>query len=971
MKSISSSIFGRFFGHATEVSIEPLGIKVLIANAVTEIPWSTLIAPPQFTSSLCGKTLSFATVEQTYVLTKLAYGCEKSHKGLCEQKWVAVNTDRLQRLLYKIQKITKNNYLRESQIQSILKAVKVEYTRWFPWAEFSLNLGKATALTQMLTYYQHWSGAEINACRERYISEQLTTYKSFFDAVETNPLTAMQRRACVIDNDNNLLLAGAGTGKTSVMVGRTGYLLKSQQANHEEILLLAYGQKAANELDQRITEKLAIDKISTSTFHRLGLNIIAQVEAVKPNISAFAEDEKAKSKWVQNCFEKLIEEQSEYCSLVLDYFSKYYYVEKNAFEFISLGDYYQYLNDNDIRTLKGEKVKSFGELYIANWLFSHGIEYQYEAKYQHVVNTLERKQYQPDFYLPELDIYIEYYGINEDGDCAPFINKEDYYAAMQWKREIHQQYASQCIELTYAQHKKGQLLGMLSKALADQQVIICMLPEQAMLDTLKEAGRITVLAEIFAKLVGLYKAACLDEILHKKVIAAAQDPQQTSKALQLLQPILQAYQRQLDAHDEIDFEDMISKAISYVETGQFRSPWRYIMVDEFQDISEPRARLVKALRDNNKGSSVFAVGDDWQAIYRFSGADVSLTTGFEDYFGATTETQLDLTFRFNNQISNVATHFISKNPAQINKIISAKKKEPKAAVSLLCKATLKSNQSDQIDEINNGALDQVLSAISGLLNKPASVYLLARFWFQLPNKTTLSALNQQYPLLNIDIQSFHASKGKEADYVVIMGLKEGRHGFPSSKATPAILEALLAKQENFEHAEERRLFYVALTRAKHRVYIIADMQDCSVFVKELIKDNKIERNEFGITVNQTFVDKINCLICETGTMIERVGSFGTFYACSHFPLCDHKERGCPQCHSAMTRNQYPGFKSCLNPACNDISPLCDKCGAEMVLRNSKKGEFWGCRNYKGNEPMSCKQGIDKLKVKWPQQNIAS
>jgi DNA helicase-4 len=221
---------------------------------------------------------------------------------------------------------------------------------------------------------------------------------------------------------------------------------------------------------------------------------------------------------------------------------------------------------------------------------------------------------------------------------------------------------------------------------------------------------------------------------------------------------------------------------------------------------------------------------------------------------------------------------------------------------------------------------------------------------------------------NIQTQSFHASKGKEADYVVIMGLKSGKHGFPSSKVTPAILDALLAKEEKFKHAEERRLFYVALTRAKDRAYLIADMADTSDFVKELIQEYDVELNEFGITVNQTLVDQISCLVCETGTLMARSGRYGPFYSCSHSPLCEHKERACDKCQSVMTKNKYVGFKTCLNLSCNNIVPLCEKCGAEMVLRASQNGEFWGCRNYRGNDALSCKNGIDHSRIKWPELN---
>jgi len=966
MKSISSSFFGRLFGNATTVLLDDTGLNVSIKGITTHIPWQALITPPTFTAHWLGQTMIFTTPERSYRLSKLAYRSDQQQKHFIEQRWIEHHQGRLQALINQVDRFIDRRYLRQSAITQIQDAIHKEYQRWFPWGSSSECLQEVADLLDRLAEYQYCQQDDFERYRERYIEKQLLNYQPFFDAVESNPLTLRQRRACIIDDNNNLLLAGAGTGKTSVMVGRAGYLLNSQQAKHHELLLLAYGRKAADEMDQRIKEKLATDKISATTFHSLGLKVIAQVEGGKPKLSHFADDEKAKSKWIQDCFEQLITEQQHYRSLVLDYFSRYYYVEKNAVDFASLGEYYQYLKDNDIRTLKGDLVKSFGELQIANWLFNHGIEYQYEAPYQVDVKTVAHKQYQPDFFLPALNTYIEYYGIDENGATAPYIDAQQYHESIAWKRKTHQQNSTQCIELTFADHKKDQLLNKLEHALSTLQseVEITILSDEAMLASLRETGRITVLAEIFAKLVGLYKAACLDEEARQQIIIDAQDSTQIEKALALLTPIVERYQARLKVNDEIDFEDMITKALSYVESGQFTSPWRYIMVDEFQDISEPRARLVRALRDNNRGCSVFAVGDDWQAIYRFSGADVALTTDFEGYFGATTKTELDRTFRFNNKIGEVASTFVSKNPTQIKKVIHAHRVVDKATVSILRRA-VESTTEQQIDEINNGALDEVLRAISTRVSQPQSVYLLARFWFQLPDKTTLMQLNQRYPLLRIEAQSFHASKGKESDYVVIMGLKSGKHGFPSSKATPAILDALLAKQEKFEHAEARRLFYVALTRAKHRVYIIADMVDSSVFVKELIQAHDVELNEFAITVSQTLVDQISCSVCKTGTLKSRLGRYGRFYSCSHFPRCDHKERACVLCESAMSKQKYKGFKTCLNPRCDNILPLCQRCGAEMVLRKGRNGEFWGCRNFSGNDELSCKNSINRASVVWP------
>ncbi|MFT6924528.1 MAG: DNA helicase-4 [Psychromonas sp.] len=951
MKSISSTVFGHLFGHPTSISMGPDGVILMVKNRSTKISWQALIKPPTFDFGWLGQTVSFHHSKQTYVLCNLAYNSEKNHKTDCERWWAEANKNQLFGLLSKTKKVINSRYLRQSTVKNMQRAIAKEYNRWFPWAASSQGVESLAKMIKALAHYHHWQEQQLTLCRESYIHKQLQTHQQFFDQIESNALTDRQRRACIIDDDNNFLLAGAGTGKTSVMIGRTGYLLNSQQAKPHEILLLAYGRKAVDEMDQRIKDKLGTDKISATTFHSLGLNIIKQVEGGQPDLSVFAEDDKAKSKWIQACFEALIKEKPQYRRGVLEYFSHYYYVEKKHFEFTSLGEYYQYLSDNDIRSLKGDKVKSVAELYIANWLFNHGIEYQYQA----------------NFFLPKLNIYIEYYAVDENGNTAPYIDNQAYHAAINSKRQSHQKHNRKCIELSYAQHKKGLLLKSLKKSLKNANVVCECLPDEMILASLKKTGRISLLAEMFAKLVGLYKASGLNKSSEKRIVAASIDAKQTAKALALLKPILAAYRARLVSRHEIDFEDMIIKAIAYVEAGRFISPWRYIMVDEFQDISEPRARLVKALRDSHKGSSVFAVGDDWQAIYRFSGADVTLTTGFADYFGPTTQTELDQTFRFNNSIGQVATAFVSKNPAQIKKTIKSFKQVNKPAVSILRKSagSVPAKGDKIISEIENGAIEQVLTAIVGKINQPVSVYLLARFWFQLPDKTTLSRLNNQYPLLNIQTQSFHASKGKEADYVLIMGLKSGQHGFPSGKVTPAVLDVFLAKEEQFEHAEERRLFYVALTRAKDRVYIIANMKDASCFVKELVEGYDVELNEFAITENQASVEKILCPGCETGTLKARQSRFGTFYSCSHFPRCDHKESACESCQGLMSKSRHKGFKSCLNKNCDHIFPLCHQCGADMVLRKSAKGEFWGCSNYSGNEQITCKNAIDSAKIQWP------
>ena len=983
MESISTSFFCRFIGVATEIKINESEVIIEVENRVIQLKWEELIVPPLFHLSFFGQILTFKTVEQNYVFTMLAYSAKRQQKENCERLWASVNIQRVETLLSTIKKITTNQYLRQSSIEKIHIAVKQEAKRWFPWVNLAKwgkrdeTWIKLTEKLQLLSLHQRWSSEEVENLRENFITKQLQRYQTFFDEVESNPLTEYQRRACIIDNDNNLLLAGAGTGKTSVMVGRAGYLLNSGQAQNNDILLLAYGRKAADEMDERIRDKLATDKISATTFHSLGLNIIAQVEGNKPTLSILAEDEKTKYSWVQQHFVKCLNEVAEYRALVVEYLSHYYYVERSAFDFISLGEGYQYFNDNDIRSFKDEQLNNFGELYIANSLFSHGIEYQYKPKYVYDVKTTEGKVYRPNFFLPELNIYIEFYLIDENGNTPVYIDEDAYHKNIEWKQSTHQKNKTECIELTYGQHNEGKLIGILMQSLCErqkqcEQVPKALLSVESILLTLNESGRINALSQVLANLINLYKAANLGfssaQAFKSEITANSDHPKQTEKMLALFNPILIAYEQHLSSRAEIDFEDMINKAIKYVETGQFQSPWHYIMVDEFQDISVPRARLVKALRDNNKHCSVFSVGDDWQAIYRFSGADVTLTTQFSQYFGISTQTKLDKTFRFNNQIGKVATAFISKNPAQINKTINALKQINTPAISLLKRANrqAKLQKPMMINEMENGAIDDVLSAISAKVCKPVNVLILARFWFMLPNSQDIKRLNNQYPLLTIDPQTFHASKGKEADYVIIVGMKKGVNGFPSEKATSSLLEAFLPNKESFKFAEERRLFYVALTRAKDKVYIISDAATSNDFINELENEHQIETNEFNNVASLSLIDNVNCPVCTTGILVKRSGRFGSFYACSHYPRCDHKEKCCAKCESPMTSNRFKGFKVCSNNSCQTLLPTCGKCHGEMVLRTSQKAKFWGCSNYKGNDPSSCKHSIDDAKINWPE-----
>ena len=299
---------------------------------------------------------------------------------------------------------------------------------------------------------------------------------------------------------------------------------------------------------------------------------------------------------------------------------------------------------------------------------------------------------------------------------------------------------------------------------------------------------------------------------------------------------MSAYQAELATQQALDFDDLINRAIDYVTKGRFVPRWRFILVDEFQDISEPRARLIRLLRDRGPDASLFCVGDDWQAIYRFTGADLSLTTRFADYFGPTVQRVLDTTFRFNSAIGEVANRFVQANPAQLPKTLAAREQVDGPRLSLLWYQGQERGKGSGAKSTETELIQDVLRRVASeqTATKPGRVYLLARFRFTLPDESQIARWRQQFPQLNIEAMTIHAAKGKEADQVILCGLSQGRFGLPSQKETHPLVDALLPAIEAFPHAEERRLFYVALTRARQRVFLLADAQRPSPFVQELL-----------------------------------------------------------------------------------------------------------------------------------------
>lgn len=746
--------------------------------------------------------------------------------------WLLAHSRALLHQTRQLQAQCRGRYLRQAQWPSIRQQADAILNTHHQLRDQTLAKPVATAWQWLLKLQQP---AALQRLQQSYCRRMVRHYAPLFDSLEQHPLTTRQREACVLDEAANLVLAGAGSGKTSVLAGRVAYLLASGLARPDEILLLAFGKQAADEMRERIasrlpeTQEASAPSPEISTFHALGLAIIQAVEGKRPALSPLAEGSGARLPLVQDAFEVALQDPN-YRSRVLEYLRRYLYPRTDPMQFTERAGYLAKLAAEELKSLKGEMMYSLAEVQIANWLFRQGIEYCYQHPWPLPLKHSSHQEVLPQFFLPESGVWLRHLTLDRRVKALPWQDASAYQAAAVALSQTGG--APVIIDTYYWQWQSNRLEKVLQKELEQRQIPWQPLPEEAVLATLREWGRLQELVEQLNEMLGYYKAGCFDSARLKQQLAQSTEPARAKAALVLLRPLFERYQQELKRTRSMDFDDMIGLAIEHVANGRFISPWRQILVDEFQDISEPRARLLRLLRDQHPESALFCVGDDWQAIYRFTGADLRLTTDFADYFGPAAITALDKTFRFNNAIGEVANRFVQVNPAQLRKPLVSLLQVDEARVTLhwLDKAAGRGAEPA-------ATLETLLSQMArSVTTPPTSVLLLARFRFSLPDAVQLQQWQQQFPQLSIAAMTLHGAKGREADQVILCGLESGRHGLPSEKETHPLIAALLPKAEVFAHAEERRLLYVGLTRARQQVFLLADRARPSPFVQELLTE---------------------------------------------------------------------------------------------------------------------------------------
>ena len=679
----------------------------------------------------------------------------------------------------------------------------------------------------------------------------LEEHKDFFDNCLKYPLDEQQRRSIVSEEDNCLVVSSAGSGKTSSIVGKVKYLIEIKKVNPTRILLISYTNKAAAEL----TERMGIEGLRGYTFHKLALDLIGQRTGQKPSIC-----DNTDALFVKIYRELLAD--SQFRKHAVEYFVDY---QANEADWERRKDErrQQLSEQKDVRLkallpdMDGKQiyVRSEQEQKICFVLSSLGVRFRYEEPYEYSVADAMHSQYKPDFSIHfEYDgkpqrLYLEHFGVDERGLVPAWFAKDQnisyeeanqkYNDGITWKRAVHEKFGTKLITTSSADFYHSDIREMLKRLLLDAGV-----PLQERTDTelygmvLPEGSKQEkAFIRLIATFVTLLKSSCrsLKDVL--KQTDEADDQRSEFVIKNIFRPVYDRYEEVLRNNGQIDFTDAILQATELCRASHPVS-YDYIIVDEFQDISVDRYNFLKVLREGEAPAKLYCVGDDWQSIYRFSGSDMALFNDFARFFGPTEINKIETTYRFGEPLVGLSAQFIQRNTAQIQKNIQPFSEQTKTELSF--------------QAYNRNSYCNFIGQLIASIPADKSVFLLGRYSFDdyyLPFMyKSVKEGNRFYYIIEgrkIEFLTVHKSKGLEADYVILLQCNKDTYGFPSRVSDDPSLQYVLTASDRFPYGEERRLFYVAITRAKVKTWVLYDARFPSVFVDEFLHPEKVTEESYA------------------------------------------------------------------------------------------------------------------------------
>ena len=802
---------------------------------------------------------------------------------------------------------------------------------------------------------------------EQYIQRHLKKDKDYLDGVlaPVDPMIKLdeeQRRVVLSDEDYTLVIAGAGAGKTTTVSAKVRYLVEKKGISPDQILVISFTNKAVGELRDKINKDLGIP-CPVTTFHKTGYAILRRQDAERRMIV----DQGFMFNVINNYLKGNILENPELVDKLILFFGSYF---DAPYEGDDLNDFFNYISKADFSTIRGnideyseriinertgkcqtiarETLRSAQEVQIANFLFLNGIDYTYEKPYPFSIAS-SYKVYTPDFTIIQGDkvAYLEHFGITQDGKNSRY-NAEQ---LAKYKREVNDKVTL---------HKKhGTDLIYTFSAYNDGRGLLDHVREELIKHGFELHPRSS--KEVFEKIVNTEENRYISRLVNlvctfiqnfktngyttEKFFAwnATSKNERTKLFLAICEQCYHEYTKCLKERHAIDFEDMINdsaRILREAEERQIVPDFKYIIVDEYQDISRQRFDLTKEL-SNLCDAKIIAVGDDWQSIYAYAGSDITLFTRFKETFGYGLELRITKTYRNAQEIIDIAGGFIQKNTEQIQKALIS----PKHTSNPVIIQTYTENVDRKQYEGKGGKFFLLGETVEKLMKEilsetpKSSILLLGRYGFDGFNLTksadfqywekTGNVTSKTFADIEMEFMTVHRAKGLGYDNVIIINAIDSVYGFPSKIQDDPVLHYVVKTDRSIEYAEERRLFYVALTRTKNRVYIVTPQQRPSEFVRELVKDypNVTLRGQLDESQQNTGEIK-HCPVCGYPLQLRYKKAYGLrLWICSNEPeICD------------FLTNDLKG---------NGMSILkCDQCkDGYLIVKQGKIMPFLGCTKY--------------------------
>lgn len=816
----------------------------------------------------------------------------------------------------------------------------------------------------------------VDAHNASYIQNTMASEKDYLDNIlrEVDPQIMLdddQRRVVLTDEDYCLVIAGAGAGKTTTVAAKVKYLVEKKGVDPSQILVVSFTNKAVQELRDKLNRDLKIN-CPIATFHSTGNAILRKKNPEKLNIV----DDSKLYFVIQDYFKKTILKNEGMVNNLILFFASYFdapyegldlntffnKVAKTNFATLrsDLNEFRREIIDTRTKrsvTIQSEVLRSHQEVEIANFLYLNGIDYEYEPLYRYDI-VMARKPYTPDFLIRqgERAVYLEHFGISQDGKNDRFSDDElrAYKQAINDKVLLHKKHGTTLI-YTFSRYSDGRpLLEHLQEELLKKGFSLTPRSNKEVLEKLvssEENRYIRKLVNLICRFITNFKTNGFTTDDFQRMYHSTQNVR-TRLFLNICQDCFLEYERYLHANDAVDFQDMINESARALrevrELGQILD-FQYVIVDEYQDISRQRFDLVTALSQVTK-AKIIAVGDDWQSIYAFSGSDITLFTKFEEKMGYAKLLKIVRTYRNSQEVIDIAGNFIQKNETQIRKELKSPKNIVDPVIIYTYDASPKKAGADRRSGANFAIANAVETSLEQIMEfnrqegKPenSSILLLGRFGFDGYNLERSGLFEYvdrgsklrsvKYPKLNITYMTAHASKGLGYDNVIVVNGRNETYGFPSKIEDDPVLAFVIKGDRSIDYAEERRLFYVAMTRTKNRVFFLAPEENPSEFLLEIKRDykNVVLRGNWNENPPVNMLPGKRCPICGYPMQFRYKSAYGL-----RLHICTNEPEVC----SFMT-NEYKAGKLSITK--------CDQCrDGYLVVKPGKDGSYFlGCTNYK-------------------------